>query len=171
MSEENLEGLVIDETNFDQYFFDAKKHTPKKGQVMARYTATAYLEDGNLKRDLISLLSKSNKAEAASRVMKVLGGATAKDSYRVPKEMAIDLAMGMSEDEVAKKPYKYTFETVYWAAKGVVPENDPHWYTIPVLTWGKEFDEKYADLKFLDDDNGQEILAAKEGFSEEGEVL
>jgi hypothetical protein len=151
---EDYSNLVIDETNFDQYFFDAKKHKPKKGQVMARYTAVAYLEDGKLKRDLINMLLDGT-AEAAARIMSVMGGAILSDSYRVPKEMAMDLIDGLTEEEVAAKPYKFVLEHLFWAERGVVPENDPHWYTLPVLSWGKYAD----DIEFSD----EAILPAKDG--------
>jgi hypothetical protein len=149
--EMDYENLVIDESNFSEYFFDVNKHAPKKGQIMARYTATAFLEDGNLKRDLIDLLMKPNKGEAVTRVMKVLGGAITRDSYRVPREMAADLLSGMTPDEVAAKPYKYTFENFYWTERGIVPDNDPHWYTIPILNWGKLYDAQLGELDFTEE--------------------
>ena len=67
--------------------------------------------------------------------MQVLGGASPKDSFRIPKEMAADLVDGNSIEEVAAKPYKFTLERIFWANKGTVPESDPHWCTLPVLTW------------------------------------
>jgi hypothetical protein len=154
--------LVIDETNFDQYFHDARTHKPEPGQVMAKYSAVAYLEDGNLKRDLIALLQKQGKAEAATRVMQVLGGATHKDAVRVPMEMANDLLSGMSENAVAQKPYRYVFEHIYWAERGVVPDNDPHWYKIPILNWAKQFDAECDRLGLKDEDFEDDFLPAKE---------
>lgn len=138
MSDDNL---VIDSSNFHEYFFDVRKFKPQPGQVMAKYTAVAYLEDGQLKRDLIDLLLKPGKAEAAVRVMRVLGGAVEKDSYRVPREMAADLASGMSVEEVANKSYKFLLEHFFWADRDVVPQDDPHWYTIPLLNWGGMADQ------------------------------
>ena len=38
-------------TYFEANFFDVRKHKPQKGQVMARYTAIAHLQDGQLKRE------------------------------------------------------------------------------------------------------------------------
>jgi hypothetical protein len=135
------DDLVIDSSNFDEFFFDARHHKPQPGQVLARYTAVAYLEDGDLKRDLIALLMEPGKAETACRVMKALGGAVERDSYRVPREMAADLASGVSADEVAAKPYRFTLERLFWADREVVPTDDPHWYTIPVLSWGDRADD------------------------------
>ncbi len=124
----------------EEKFFDIQRHRPQPGQVMAKYTAIAYLGDGQLKRDLIDLLLKPEKGQAASRVMQVLGGATEKDSYRIPKEMGLDLAEGMSEEEVAAKEYKFTLEKFFWADKEAVPDNDPHWYKIPILNWADHAD-------------------------------
>ena len=47
------EELVIDETNFEEYFFDVRKHKPKRGQILAKYTAIATLERCNEKENLL----------------------------------------------------------------------------------------------------------------------
>jgi hypothetical protein len=148
-------NLVIDDSNFHEHFFDIRRHKPQPGQVMAKYTAVAYLEDGQLKRDLIGLLLKPGKAEAAARVMRVLGGAVEGDSYKVPREMAADLAAGMTIDQVATKPYRFILEQFFWASRDVIPENDPHWYTIPLLNWGDMVDQ--IDWKAIANLNENEL--------------
>lgn len=137
MSEtQNLEELVIDESNFDQYFFDVRKHKPQKGQVMAKYTACAELVDGRLKRDLIDLLLYHKEGGgAASKVMRKLGGSNDRDAYRITREMAEDLVAGMTVDQVAEKPYSFILEHFFYTQKELVPKDDPHWSTIEILNF------------------------------------
>lgn len=44
------EETVIDESNFNEYFFDVRKHGPKRNQIMARFSAVAEFVDGQMKR-------------------------------------------------------------------------------------------------------------------------
>jgi hypothetical protein len=80
---EAQDELVIDESNFDQYFFDLRRHTPKKGQIIACYTTMAELIEGDEKGHLIDLLFKKDKALPATQVMRKLFCADEKDSLRV----------------------------------------------------------------------------------------
>jgi len=129
-----MEELVINESNFDQYFHDVRKFGPKAGQVMAKFRAVAYFVDGPHKHDVIRLL-KMDKAKQASMVMQKIHHAREPDCYRVCREICEDLLSGMSEDEVAKKEHEYVLEAFYYAQKEHVPD-DPHWETIQLL----EFD-------------------------------
>ncbi len=141
--DEEEDDLVIDEKNFDQYFFDVRRHEPKDGQVLARFTAVADLVEGDMKRDLIYLLREvKGGGESAQRVMRKLGGATEKDSYRVLKEMGLDLLSGMSKEEVMAKPYTYQCEFFYYADPMHVPVNDPHWSVIRIVKAKKEASEE-----------------------------
>jgi hypothetical protein len=97
---------------------------------MARYCATAEFVGGRLKKDIIDLIVNRDKAEAATRVMRKLGCAVERDSIRVVKEIAKDLASGMTPQEVEDKPYKYGVEVFYYTKKEYVPDNDPHWSLI-----------------------------------------
>ena len=126
---ENTE-LVIDQSNFDQYFFDVRTHKPKRGEILARYTASAEFIDGRLKKDVIDLIYNRDKAEAATRVMRKLGFATEREALRVCKELAKDLAHGMTPKEVEEKIYKYQVEVFYYTQKEYVPTDDPHWSII-----------------------------------------
>jgi len=130
----NLDESEIEITadNFDEYFFDIRKHNPKKGQVIACYSAIAYFEASNEKLQMIQLLRETEKAEAAGQVMRKLLHASEPDCWRIPKEIASDLLSGMSEDEVNNKSYKYKLEMYYYTDPKCIPE-DPHWSTISIL--------------------------------------
>ena len=92
--------IVIDESNFTQHFRDCRMHRPERGDVMAKYTAIAEFVDGRMKQDIIDLLVNHEKAYAATQVMRKLGCATEFDAIRVCKEIAEDLASGMTPEEV-----------------------------------------------------------------------
>jgi len=128
------EDFVITEENFSEYFRDVRVAAPRRGEVIAQYSASAELVDGNEKRQVISLLtSTENKMEATAQVMRKLLHASELDAYRVPRMMADDLLSGMGEDEVASKPYKYTLEMFFYARPEAIPKGDPHWSSISVL--------------------------------------
>lgn len=129
--------LVIDESNFDDYFFDATKHRPQPGQVLAKFTAVATFGSGPHKRDVIHLL-KVDKAKQAAAVMEKIHHAKVPDSYRVCRQICEDLLNGMSVDEVENKEYEYVFEMVYWTSRQFVPKNDPHWETLKIVDYDKE---------------------------------
>ena len=118
--------------NFDEYFFDIRKFKPQKGQVIACYSAVAYLEDGADKRQLVSLLMQEDKAVAATAVMRNLFLASQEDSFRIPREIAEDLCV-MDEDAVGRKPYKYTVQMHFYALPEHIPVDDPHWSMITLV--------------------------------------
>ena len=129
-----MEDLEINELNFSQYFRDVRVSRPEKGEIIAQYSASAEFVDGNEKRQIISLLtSTENKMEATAQVMRKLIYASEVDAYRVPRLMAEDLLSGMSEDDVASKPYKYTLEMFFYSRPEFLPKDDPHWTSISVL--------------------------------------
>jgi hypothetical protein len=101
------EELIIDEKNFDEHFFDARQNTPKKGQVIACYTAVADFIRGYEKGNIIDLLCNTGKVEPCAQVMRKLLYASELDAYRVPRMISEDLAGGMTVDEVQDKDYKY----------------------------------------------------------------
>jgi len=127
------EELIIDEKNFSQYFRDCRINRPERGDVMARYVAVAQLVDGQMKKNLVDLLSNKDKAYAATQVMRKLGCATQKDAIRVCREMAEDLNNGLSSEEVEKKIYEYELETFFYTKKEYVPLDDPHWSIISLV--------------------------------------
>ena len=132
--------LVIDENNFNQYFRDCRISRPQRGDVMARYSAVAEFIDGRMKQDIIDLLMNNEKAYAATQVMKKLGCATEFDSIRICKEVAEDLASGMTPEEVEKKVYEYNLESFYYTKKEYIPVDDPHWTIISIANLDKFLD-------------------------------
>lgn len=150
MSEEEIH---IDESNFAQYFKDARTNQISRDEIIAQYTATAELVDGLEKKQLISLLRDTEgKMEATAQVMRRLLFASELDSYRVPRMMAEDMISGMSDEEVSLKPYKYTMEMFFYAKPEHVPKNDPHWSVISVLN----SDEFFSKIEVISNDAEQE---------------
>jgi hypothetical protein len=135
-----MSELEITDENFDEYFFDVRKHGPKRGQIMACYTATAEFVDGNLKRDITYLLASTNKAKECVQLLRKLGWANEQDAIRVCKEIAEDLHAGMHSDEIAEKVYKYKLEAFYYTQREYVPEDDPHWSTIELTNLDEHLD-------------------------------
>jgi len=152
---EALKDLVIDESNFDQYFFDARRNKPKPGQVLACYEANAEFVDGNLKRDTIHLLMTSNKGgEASVRLVQKLGGGTPTSSMTVVKEMMQDLLSGMSSDEVAEKPYSFQCQFFYYTWRECMPKGDPHWWStalVDVSRLDEQLDRLFPEEKEEDE--------------------
>ena len=129
-----MSEIEIDDSNFQEYFRDVRIHSPERREVIAQYSAIAEFVDGNEKRQIISLLtSTENKMEATAQVMRKLLCASELDAYKVPRCMAEDLLAGMTEDEVASKPYKYTLEMFFYTNPDNVPKEDPHWSVISLL--------------------------------------
>ena len=130
----NDDELIIDESNFDEYFFDVQKHKPKPGQVLVCYDAIAEFIDGNLKRDVIQLLLQNDKAgETAPRLMQKLAGSVLDDSTKVIREILQDLIDGMPIDDVADKPYEFHCQHFFYTEKQYIPKNDPHWWSTSLI--------------------------------------
>ena len=150
------EELIIDESNFHEYFKDCRRQKPSRGDVMARFIAMAEFIDGQMKKDIIGLLSnRDDKVNAALQVMRKLGGATEKDAIRVCKEICFDLANGMSVLEVESKVYKYQMEVFYYTKREYVPVDDPHWSVIKIANLDEFLDKSGNTLrmesKLIDD--------------------
>lgn len=139
--------LIIDESNFSEYFRDCRTSRPEKGDIMARYSATAEFIDGQMKRDIIDLLCNRDKAFAATQVMKKLGCATQTDCVRICKEICKDLASGMSLKEVEHKVYTYNIELFYYTKKQYVPIDDAHWTPIGLGNLDEFLDKAGQRLK------------------------
>lgn len=134
--------LEINETNFDQYFFDIRQNNIQRGQVIAVYTAIAEFVDGPEKKQMIALLSETDKVIPATHIMRKLLFASELDSYKIPQQILEDLLSGMSVDEVAAKPYKYTLEMYFYTKPEYVPKNDRHWSIISVMNLDEFLDRK-----------------------------
>lgn len=146
---ETLEQEIeINEENFSSYFKDVRNSVPGKGEIIAQYSAAAEFIEGNEKRQIISLLTATeNKMEATAQVMRKLLHASELDAYRIPRMMAEDILSGMSVDEVAQKPYKYTLEMFFYTKPENVPKSDPHWSTISVLNLDEFLDKKDGKIE------------------------
>lgn len=129
--------IQIDERNFHEYFFDVRRNRPKEGQILAKFTAIAEFVDGPHKRDVIKLL-KMDKAKQASAVMQKIHHAKEPDCYRVCREMCEDLVSGLTDEEVASKPYEFVLEAFYYTQREHIPKDDPHWSTIQLLEYDQE---------------------------------
>jgi hypothetical protein len=142
------EEIEITEQNFSQYFKDLRKSAPDKGDVIALYSAVAEFVDGNEKRQIISLVSSTeNKMEATAQVMRKLLFTSELDAYRIPRMIAEDLLSGMTVEEVAQKPYKYTLEMYFYTKPENVPKNDPHWSIISLLNINDFVDKGNCQIK------------------------
>lgn len=127
------DDLVIDESNFDQHFFDVRYHQPQDGQCLARFRARAEFVDGPLKRDVAHIIMYGpNGGEAAYKVMRKLAGASEQDATRVPIMMGTDLCNGMSVDMVCDKPYEYDCEFFFYTDPLNVPF-DKRWEIIRLI--------------------------------------
>jgi hypothetical protein len=124
--------VQITHDNFHEYFHDVRTSKPKKGQVMAKFSAVAEFVEGRGKRDIMVLL-KQDKAYQAAQVMRKIHGARVPDCYRVCREIAQDM-LDMPEAEVEKKVYEFGIELFFYTEKKYVPKGDPHWETINLLS-------------------------------------
>ena len=128
------EEVEINENNFYEYFKDVRRNKPEKNEVIAKYSAIAEFVDGGEKRQIISLVKDTeNKMEATVQIMRKLLFASELDSYKIPRMIADDLLSGMTVDDVAVKPYKYTLEMFFYTKKEHIPKDDPHWCCISLI--------------------------------------
>lgn len=132
---------IINETNFDQYFFDVRRHGPKKEHILARFSAVAEFVEGQMKQHIIYLLSvMSNGAASAVQVMQKLGCATYQAALDLCIKIAEDLKSGLLDGktleeiskEVEKKVYSYHYEQFFYTKEEYVPKDSPHWDVIRI---------------------------------------
>lgn len=157
MNQEKASELVIDESNFYEYFFDARLHKPQKGQVLASYTAVGEFCDGPEKRQIIEFMRYTDKVESAVQIMRKVLMAKDPDAYRVPREIAEDLANGLRVEEVAQKSYKFTMEACFWTRPEYIPVDDPHWACVSILN----MDQYFAKLAAKDAQESGVSIKAK----------
>lgn len=131
MSEDNV---VIDESNFNQYFREIKNTTPEKDEILVAYRATASLIAGDLKREIISLLIENDEgANIAVNKMQKFAHASEREAIKVVKNICEDIYLGMREEQVLMKDYLFILERFFYTKKQYVPVNDPHWEVIKIL--------------------------------------
>lgn len=154
--------IIIDESNFEEYFFDVRRHQPKHGQVVARFTSMADFVKGNEKQNVLDLLYKKGKIEPCTQVMRKLLFATEIDAIRVPKLMIEDLIGGMSYYEVLEKPYRYQVEIFYYTKPEYIPKDDPHWSCINIKNLDEHLARKDSRIKSkILDEEGKEIFSSE----------
>lgn len=129
---QEVEELVIDESNFSEYFREVSKSKPQKDDIIATYRAKAKFVEGDIKKNVINLLQIDGNVNSAVKVMQKLAGATYTESIKVLKEISQDYLNGMSFEEIEKKEYDYIVEFFYYCKKEHVPKDDPHWSTIHI---------------------------------------
>lgn len=132
--EEKEPDLIIDSSNFHEFFFDVRRHRPKVGQILAKFSAVALFGAGMEKRDMIKIL-KTDKAVQAAMVMRKIHCAREPDCYRVCREMCEDMQSGMSDEAVENKDYEFVLEAFFYTKREYVPKNDPKWETIDMLEY------------------------------------
>jgi uncharacterized protein YfcZ (UPF0381/DUF406 family) len=142
---QEVEVLVIDESNFSQYFREVSKSKPQKDDIIATYRAKAKFVEGDIKKNVINLLQIDGNVNSAVKVMQKLAGATYSESIKVLKEISQDYLNGMSFEEIEKKEYDYTVEFFYYCKKEHVPIDDPHWSTITIAGDFSKIEEKIAE--------------------------
>tara|TARA_Y100000034_G_scaffold43496_3_gene53123 strand:- start:40123 stop:40605 length:483 start_codon:yes stop_codon:yes gene_type:complete len=144
------EEMIIDDSNFGEYFFDARTHGPKRDQILARFSAIAEFIDGKMKQDIIYLVSTmKNGGMSAVKVMQKLGCATYEAAIDVSIEVAEDLKAGLSRgmtqeaitEEVEKKAYSYHYEQFFYVKSECVPKDDPHWDIIQIANLNEHLDK------------------------------
>lgn len=140
-----MADIIIDETNFNEYFYSIKDNKPKKGQVLARYTAMADLVDGDVKDFIVNnLLNYDKGGNTVTQVMKYHCHATDEYASSVPLLMAQDLKT-MSVEEVKQKPYRFQLEYFYWTEPENIPKDDVHWECITITK--AEIEEELEDME------------------------
>lgn len=122
--------MEINESNFNEYFFNIRTHKHQPGQVIAVYTAAAHFVESEGKKEVINLLMGEDKALAAIQQMVKLYNAKEDSAYTLLKNMAQDLFWGMTPEEVNKKDYSYIVEFYYYTQYEYIPKDDPHWSCI-----------------------------------------
>lgn len=141
--------IIIDDSNFHLYFFDIGKYKPKKGHVLARYTAMAEFVSGDVKDFVVAaLMNNSMGAEMSSQVMKHHCHATDEYASLVPLQIAEDLRSGMTPEEVKAKSYRFQIEYFYWTEPENIPTDDVHWEMITITK--SEMDIAWKEVE-LDD--------------------
>ena len=128
-----MNELHIDKDNFVKYFRPVNQSKPEKGDCIALFTAVAELVDGFEKKQMIELLKQEHTAKAVATMMKKLCYAKEPENYRVPQLMANDLLNGMTEEQIAAKPYEYVVELFYYTKPQYVPKNDPNWSIVDIV--------------------------------------
>jgi hypothetical protein len=120
--------LVIDDTNFSQYFREINKAAPAQGDSLVVFRALAYFCEGALKQEIIDLLrfEFGSVKKCVGRLIK-FAGSTREQAVKICLDLAKDLIDGISLEDVKKKEYPFVFEKFYYVNPQYVPEDDKRW--------------------------------------------
>jgi hypothetical protein len=124
--------IIVSDEDWGKYFFHVRLNKPKKGQIIARYTAMADMIEGFEKKNIINMLKNTDQVVPVTQAMTRCLNATELESYRVPRRMVQDMIDGMTEEQVYQKPYRYQMEMLYYAFPEHIPQNDPHWSAVSI---------------------------------------
>ena len=143
-----MSELVIDDSNFHEYFKDVLTHRPQKGDVMACYKAIAELRDGDLKEQIVEALFLENIGpKKAVTLMTKLGKAPRKEAIRLVRKIFMDLYNGMTKPIVIAKTYEYLFEIFYYTKEEYVPKDDMHWEIVKINNLDQYFEKTDINSK------------------------
>lgn len=123
-----MQELIIDKSNFSQYFKEISGYKPEKDDIMACYTTKAKFVSGELKKDIID--SVEGNVHSSIKILQKIAKARYMDAIKILKEIIIDILSGKTKEEIENKEYEYTAEFFYYTKKEYVPEDDPHWSTL-----------------------------------------
>lgn len=140
-----MNDVEINESNFHEYFSDARTTKPKQGQILAKYVAVADFIEGDHKQHVIDLLKKGRVTESV-QVLTRIHGAKVPWCYKVLRDMCEDL-LKYSTPYVEKNPYEMVVEYLFWANPEHVPKNDQHWQTLNVIEYDSETNEYRSKIE------------------------
>jgi hypothetical protein len=125
------EDLVIDEENFLDYFRPVENGPPKEGEILANFKSMAELHDGEIKREIVRLLSTEDiGAKMAIQVMEKLCKADKRWATRVITQICSDIYHGMNLEDVYKRKYEFMVHMSFYTKKEYVPKDNKHWSTL-----------------------------------------
>lgn len=127
------EEVIIDETNFNNYFKEVNKSKPDKDDVIAAYRARAYLVEGDLKKDIINLLKTNNGTDSAVKLLVKSAHCLYEDAINISKNICKDLSFGLTDEEILEKEYPYTLEIFYYTKEENIPKDDKHWSIMKIV--------------------------------------
>jgi hypothetical protein len=126
-----VEEITIDDSNFSQYFKDAKNNPPQHGEVLAVYKAVAELSHGDLKTQIVdTLIFEKIGAQKAIQLLVKFGHTSYRESLKVIKNICSDLLAGMKKEMVISKSYEYVLEMQFYTKPEFVPLDNKHWEII-----------------------------------------
>jgi len=158
-----MTSLVIDESNFTEYFREINKSKPQKGDVLACYRAIAELVDGDLKEQIVeSLFLEKIGPKKAVALMTKLGKTSRKEAIKLVKKIFMDLYNGMSKTMVLSKTYEYLFEIYYYTKEEYVPKNDKHWELIKLNNVNEFIDKFQNNIEYQNESKQSDTITVCE---------